>query len=232
MQHYRKIWESINGPIPVDEFGRTYEIHHIDGDHTNNAVDNLMCLSIKDHYNIHHSQGDLGACYLIGIRMQMTTEELSKLSSLVQKEKIKNKTHAFLRKDFQKNAQNKRVTQGIHPWQNSELQRKKTQARVKNGTHPWLGSDFATQNNLTRIKNKTHHFLGDTNPGKLAAEAGTSHINNKEWQKEKAKKQLEKGTHNSQVKWICSTCKKEGKGSGVFSRFHGDNCKFNSVSGK
>ena len=226
MQHYRKIWESINGPIPIDEFGKTYEIHHIDGNHKNNSVDNLQCISIKDHYDIHNSQGDLGACYLIGIRMQLSTEELSMLSSLVQQEKIKNKTHAFLRKDFQKNMQNKRVADGVHPWQNSELQKKKALMRVENGTHPWLGLELATKNNLKRIKDNTHNFLGDTNPGKLAFEAGTSHINNKEWQKEKAKKQLEKGTHNSQVKWVCSNCNKEGKGSGAFSRFHGNNCKY------
>jgi hypothetical protein len=28
---YRKVWEKINGPIPKDDLGRSYEIHHIDG---------------------------------------------------------------------------------------------------------------------------------------------------------------------------------------------------------
>jgi len=27
--NYRKIYEDHNGPIPVDEDGRTYEIHHL-----------------------------------------------------------------------------------------------------------------------------------------------------------------------------------------------------------
>ena len=33
---YRKIYEQHHGPIPIDESGRTYDIHHIDGNHFNN----------------------------------------------------------------------------------------------------------------------------------------------------------------------------------------------------
>ena len=33
-KNYRKIWVERHGPIPLDENGRTYEIHHIDGDHS------------------------------------------------------------------------------------------------------------------------------------------------------------------------------------------------------
>jgi general stress protein YciG len=56
--NYRKIWERHHGPIPVDEFGVSYEIHHIDGDRTNNDLSNLSCVSIVEHFSIHHSQGD------------------------------------------------------------------------------------------------------------------------------------------------------------------------------
>jgi hypothetical protein len=31
--NYRKIYENHNGIIPKDSDGRTYEIHHIDGNH-------------------------------------------------------------------------------------------------------------------------------------------------------------------------------------------------------
>jgi hypothetical protein len=58
---YRKIWIETNGQIPVDENGVSYEIHHIDGNHKNNDIDNLTCLSIKEHFSIHHSQGDWAA---------------------------------------------------------------------------------------------------------------------------------------------------------------------------
>jgi len=72
---YRKIWENNFGPIPKDEDGRTYEIHHIDGDKSNNNIENLKCVSIKDHYNIHYQQGDWIACLRMSHRMSLTIEE-------------------------------------------------------------------------------------------------------------------------------------------------------------
>jgi|LauGreDrversion4_2_1035121.scaffolds.fasta_scaffold35333_3 hypothetical protein len=54
--NYRKLWEQNYGPIPKDETGRTYDIHHIDGNRKNNSLDNLICLSIEDHYKIHLKQ--------------------------------------------------------------------------------------------------------------------------------------------------------------------------------
>lgn len=74
--NYRKIWESFNGPIPKDDDGRSYEIHHIDGNRDNNDISNLLCISIKNHYDIHYRQGDYGACVMIAKRMTMTTEEI------------------------------------------------------------------------------------------------------------------------------------------------------------
>ena len=56
--NYRKLWEQNYGPIPKDETGRTYDIHHIDGNRKNNSLDNLICLSIEDHYKI-HLNGDI-----------------------------------------------------------------------------------------------------------------------------------------------------------------------------
>lgn len=74
--NYRKIWEKINGPIPVDELGRSYEIHHIDGNRSNNSIENLMCISIQDHYDIHKNKGEDAAAWLIGQKMKLTNEEI------------------------------------------------------------------------------------------------------------------------------------------------------------
>lgn len=76
---YKKIYEQTYGKLPVDEFGRTYEIHHIDGNRANNDINNLQCVSIQEHFNIHYSQGDYGACVMIAKRMQMSPEYLSEI---------------------------------------------------------------------------------------------------------------------------------------------------------
>jgi hypothetical protein len=77
--NYRKIWENIFGEIPKDKDGRSFEIHHKDGNRNNNSKDNLMCISIKEHYDIHYQQGDFGACVLIAKRMDMPSDYLSKI---------------------------------------------------------------------------------------------------------------------------------------------------------
>jgi len=66
---YRRVWSQVNGPIPKDEKGRSYEIHHVDGNRKNNSINNLMCVSIQEHYNIHYSQGDWAAVTAIAKRM-------------------------------------------------------------------------------------------------------------------------------------------------------------------
>lgn len=43
---YRKIYVNHFGPIPKDITGRSYEIHHIDGNHLNNDPNNLKAVSI------------------------------------------------------------------------------------------------------------------------------------------------------------------------------------------
>lgn len=79
MSKHRKIWESINGPIPKDEFGFSYEIHHIDGNRKNNDITNLMCVSIQEHLNIHMKQKDWGAVALISRRIGLGSEYMSQI---------------------------------------------------------------------------------------------------------------------------------------------------------
>jgi hypothetical protein len=46
--NHRVIWEKANGPVPEG-----YEIHHINGNHYDNNLDNLIALSAKEHLVIH-----------------------------------------------------------------------------------------------------------------------------------------------------------------------------------
>lgn len=81
MHIYRDIYEENYGPIPCDEDGRTYEIHHKDGNRENNDIDNLLCVSIQEHFEIHKRQGDWAACLAISMRMAKDPEEISKIQS-------------------------------------------------------------------------------------------------------------------------------------------------------
>jgi hypothetical protein len=77
MNKHRKLWEAHYGEIPKDEHGRSYEIHHLDGNHNNNNIDNLVCVTIQEHYNIHYRNGDWGACVLIAKRMNLPANYIS-----------------------------------------------------------------------------------------------------------------------------------------------------------
>lgn len=84
--NYRKIWEESNGQIPVDGDGRSYEIHHINGNREDNRIENLRCVSIQEHFDIHLSQGDYGAAAAIAARMNMSLDETAQLNSMAGKQ--------------------------------------------------------------------------------------------------------------------------------------------------
>ncbi len=150
--NYRKIYESHYGEIPVDADGRSYEIHHIDGDQNNNEISNLVALTIEDHYKIHFDNGDYGAAMLISTRMKLSKEELSEIRS-------------------KSNIQ--RYANGTHPAQNPkhvEASRKRQLEKVKNGVHQWQTEKYrlearerAFKSNAERIASNTHIFLMDEN---------------------------------------------------------------------
>lgn len=77
--NYRKLWESINGPIPKDAKGFSYEIHHKDGNHKNNALENLQLVTINEHLEIHLKQEDWFAAALIAKRIGLGSEYSSNL---------------------------------------------------------------------------------------------------------------------------------------------------------
>ena len=65
----RRIWKSHYGEIPKDDTGRTYEIHHIDRNPENNSIENLICIPIEEHYQIHLEAKEYAAASMISKRM-------------------------------------------------------------------------------------------------------------------------------------------------------------------
>lgn len=201
--NYRKIYENHYGTIPVDSEGRKYDIHHIDGDYTNNDPTNLIAVSLQEHYNIHWKQGQWTACLLISRRMKITPKEKSRLISLSNKERVKNGTHNFL--DGAKSRENRKreVANGTHHFVGDT---NPTYARLRDGTHHFLGGEMQSRTVRERVQNGTHHLLGG------------------EIQKRTAKKKMEDGTHHLLKTYVCPYCKKEGQAM-IMARWHGDNCK-------
>ena len=85
-QNYRKLWIKQYGEIPKDGDGRPYEIHHKDGNHSNNSLDNLVCIPIKEHYDIGKEPIDLEVKY-INILEQNLSEEVSLVETYLSESK-------------------------------------------------------------------------------------------------------------------------------------------------
>jgi hypothetical protein len=131
---HRYLYKKWHGFIPTDELGRTYDIHHKDGNHENNSVENLIAIPIQEHYDIHYRNQDYSACALIACRMKMSTNEISRLTSL---------------------AAQKRVADGTHHWlttEHSNNVKESIKRRVNDGTYHMLGGEIQKDFQLKRVQ--------------------------------------------------------------------------------
>jgi hypothetical protein len=140
---YRKIYQDHYGPIPKEADGRSYEIHHIDGDHNNNNPSNLKAVTLQEHYDIHYAQGDYNSCLLMSFRINLNPEELSALRS---------------------KAAYERVANGTHPWSDKEKAKIRNQKRTAQGKNVFSGGDNvknSLQKKLTLILSKLLAYLAN-----------------------------------------------------------------------
>jgi hypothetical protein len=113
--NYRQIWKNHYGKIPKDENGISYQIHHIDGNRFNNNIENLMCVSIKEHYEIHLKQGDFAAAHVIKTKMENYEQSLG----WNHKEETKQKISKSLKGKYIRN---------------EESIKRQIESKIKNGT--------------------------------------------------------------------------------------------------
>jgi len=121
--YYRKLYENYYGAIPKDDDGRSYDVHHIDGNSDNNCKENLVALSIKEHYKVHYDQKDWGSCWSISLRMKISPEEKSEIAKKIATQRVSDGTNYFVSKE---NAERMRLIQN---------------ERSANGTHVFIGSN-------------------------------------------------------------------------------------------
>lgn len=264
--NYRKLYESVHGPIPKDELGRTYHIHHIDGNRQNNDISNLVALSLQDHYDVHYSQGDWIACTRLGHLLKMDSQQISELYSKSAKEQVLNGTHHLLGGEIQRKSNNARVAAGTHPFvktwtceycgkngegasnysryhgekctkhpdpiireqnilnkfnANSEESIKKgIETKKVNGTYGLSKPEGVAKAMESRRKNGT---LKTNTPESIAKTKATK-IKNGTLGRTESSIHAQKETLTRNAKQ-CPHCGKTVPGNGLFTRWHGNNCK-------
>lgn len=239
--NYRKIYEQHHGPIPKDEQGRTFEIHHKDGDRNNNDISNLIALSLEDHFNIHYLQKDWYACTMIASKMKLSQAEISVFASAAAKERIARGDHPFLDPEMHKRRVEKTKQEGTNPFYSSAKHREWALQRSAKGTHNWQGGEQSRANNAKMLADGSHPFIGDKNPVHNQLALGTHSSNNPEKQRADQLKRVQEGSHHllggtiqrrlieegrhpSQIHKPCIHCGKMMP-LPALSRFHNNNCK-------
>jgi hypothetical protein len=158
--HYRKIWETYNNKkIP-----KNHDIHHIDGDRTNNDPSNLMCVSLEEHLEIHYKQKDWGAVQAILMRMECDSNQISEAASKFQLSKLKNKEH-----NFQKMTLERR----------SEISRKTIQKRMRENGVAFLGIKDVVENSRNAGKKAAEKKAGFLNIN--SENHGSKHVKGTCW---------------------------------------------------
>jgi len=221
---HRRIYIEHYGPIPKDEDGRTYEIHHIDGDHSNNDPANLKCVSIQEHYDIHYAQGDWGACFAMAKRMALSPEETAELSRMCQNRLVEAGTHHWLGPD----SNLRRIAAGTNPFGDLEWQKKKARELVKNGKHNFLGGKIQSRNNKKRLANGTHPsqiMMTCPHCGKTMGSSNYTKYHGDKCLSRPENANVIRTNNATYPEWKCECCGKEGKGMHNYRRWHGDNCK-------
>jgi hypothetical protein len=155
-EKYRGIYVKHYGPIPKDELGRKYDIHHVDGNHSNNEPNNLRAVTLQEHYDIHYSQGDYAACLRLSGRIALTEEDRSELAILSSNKRVAEGRHNLTKRADGSSQSSDRVKAGTHHLLGGDIQRREVAA----GRHHLLGGDIQRKSNAKRIAEGTHNFVG------------------------------------------------------------------------
>jgi hypothetical protein len=153
---YKKIYERHHGPIPKDETGRMYEIHHIDGNSDNNDITNLIALTIHEHYEIHYWQEDWSACLLMSERMMISSEEKSELARKSALSRVENGTHPWQKRSDGTSFASDLVKKGIHNLQKRSDGTSVTSDRIKS---PGYVSNFSGVNRTGKLGPHYDHTI-------------------------------------------------------------------------
>lgn len=199
--NYRKLWTQNFGPIPFDENGVRYEIHHIDGNRSHDVLTNFACISIKEHFQIHHDQGDWAAAARIlqKIKNIELLKEIGFTPSTFAQYMAKNNLGVYSKESKEKSIQTRRKLQTGYCHNKNDMS-----AGGKKGGP--IGGKLAVathKRNGTGIYSKDHQSKAGKAGGRIVGK-------------------MQKGISKPLV--ICPHCGKTGGGQALMNRWHFGNC--------
>jgi hypothetical protein len=207
---YRKIWEQYHGDIPLDELGRPYDIHHIDGNRENNNIDNLLAVSIQEHYDIHFKQEDWGACKALSMRLNdMPLNEKAELSR---------KIHTGRKRSEETKQKISKANKG----RTQSLEERKKRSKPRPGSGPQGARSEETKQKMRKPKSEEHKkaMRGKPKPG-----AGPQGARSEETKQKMRKPRSEECKNKlKNLKSICPHCNKQGHPTPM-RLWHFDKCK-------
>ena len=226
-KNYRKIYEQCVGPIPRDIEGRSFEIHHIDGDRNNNNISNLKCISLQDHYDIHFQQQDWGACSLLARKLNLSHETLSEIARKSCLKRYEEGRHPMQDPNNIKKAkdtQNNLVANGNHIFQTEDINagrskraKKRQEYWKESNTHPFSNEEIKYEN-AKSAKIRQLNLMQE----------GKHRFQNKELQRANAIKnnttRMQDGSHQTLQTKTCPFCDKTVNVPN-YGRYHGNKCK-------
>jgi hypothetical protein len=202
--NHRKIYKDHYGSIPIDQDGRSYDIHHIDGNHLNNDPLNLKAITIQEHFDIHYAQGDYGACRKIAMRMKKSPEMLSEISKLSVQQQMREGKHSLSGKAGSLLAKHN-MKIGKNKLGDKEWQKEKARKTIANGNFNFQGEQ-GSQLQQRRIKSGTHPLFGKSGS-------------------DLQKRLIAENKHPFSIKMKCPICLKEMHKASFVRYGHGEDCK-------
>jgi hypothetical protein len=143
---YVRLWEEANGPRPIDENGNKYHVHHLNGDHDDNRLENLTCIPSKEHARIHGLNGDTGIISAIEANQA----------------RIDNGTHHFYNSEVSSKGTRRRNELHGNPSSNPEYVKKALETKRRNKTDQKSRVEGGQHNFITNHPMKTRYKCSST----------------------------------------------------------------------